>query len=302
MKFTNVHNLPDTLIRAARVRNALYKSNADRSVTQLINPPQIDILRKVHFRDMQKDISEEFFGLFGSAIHQILEWAAEGQATEERLYATVAGWVISGQIDLQQTEHGMSIVDYKFCSSYALTKDDDGKPEWEQQLNIYAYLVWLNKGIRVTDISVCAIVRDWQRRMATVDLTYPQSIVTMVPLRLWSLEQQEAYVRERVALHQEAQFLYDIDEPLPECSARERWATPDKWTVVPVGMKRGKHFDTKDAATAYGETLEKGYILSVKRGKSTRCSYCQVSEWCQQYAKMQQERAGEHEQGTESGD
>lgn len=292
MKFNNKHNLPEAIIRAATVRNSLYNANADRSVTSLINPPQIDILRKVHFKEMEKDISEEFFGLFGSALHKILEWGEGDDITEERLYARINGWVISGQIDLQKNPEGVSIIDYKFCSAYSLTKNDGAKPEWEAQLNCYAYLMWLNKNVRVTDISVCAIVRDWSRREAAVSLTYPQSIITMVPLRLWSLEEQEAYVRQRVAIHQSAQFNYEIGEALPECSSEERWAAPDKWTVTFKGLKKGKNFPSEDEARGYGEADKKGREFEIVRrsGKSVRCNFCQVSQWCEQFKRLEQEK------------
>lgn len=299
MRFTNVHGLPDTIIRASHVRNAMYQSNADRSVTQLINPPQIDVLRKVHFREMEKDISEEFFGLFGSAIHKILEWGADADSVEERLYANVNGWIVSGQIDLQKHKDGWAIIDYKFCSAYSLTKDDGGKPEWERQLNLYAYLMWINKRIRVTDINVCAIVRDWQRRSAQADLTYPQSIITMVPLKLWTIDEQEAYIRDRVAAHQQAQFSYDMEGVLPECSHEDRWAAADKWSVVKVGKKRAKNFASEEAAKKYGEEVDGEVEIEHRPGKSVRCGYCMVSQWCHQFQRMKEVEYGP---GPEEGD
>jgi hypothetical protein len=304
MKFTNRFGLPQAVLRAATVRNDLYKSNADKSVTQLINPPQIDILRKVHFKDMEKDLSEEFFALFGSAIHKVLEWGSGDDITEERLYAQINGWVISGQIDLQKTPNGVSIIDYKFTSAYSLTKEPEGKLEWEQQLNLYAYLMWVNKQVRVTDISVCAIVRDWSRAQALTDLQYPQSIITMVPLRLWSIEDQEAFCKARVAKHQQAKFDYEIGEALPECEHEERWAAADKWSVTFEGNKKAKNFLSEDEAVRHGEADKKGRKFSVRHvsGKSVRCqgNYCQVSKWCAQYARMSKEEVeGDDEQGTE---
>lgn len=295
MRFTNEKGYPEALIRAAYKRNSLYNANADKSATGLINPPQIDILRQAHFKDLVKPIEEEFFGLFGSAIHKVLEWGAEGEATEERLYARINGWTISGQMDLQRTGEAYSIIDYKFCAAYSITKNDGAKPEWEAQLNIYAYLVWLNKAIRVTELAVCAIVRDWSRQMAAADLTYPQSIITMVPLRLWSLEEQEAYVRQRVATHQQAKFAYEIGEALPECTAEERWAAADKWTVTFKGLKKGKNFQSEAEAKAYGEADKKGREFEIVRrsGKSVRCNYCQVSQWCDQFKKMSMEAEGD---------
>ena len=103
MKYTNKFNLPDTIVRAAHVNDAKYnKGDVDRSVTQIIQPPRIDMLRKAHWQEMEKDISEEWWALFGSAVHHILEMgAAPDQIVEERLNVEIDGWHVSGMTDLQ---------------------------------------------------------------------------------------------------------------------------------------------------------------------------------------------------------
>ena len=45
---------------------------------------------------------------------------------------------MSGAIDRQEIDDGVSIYDYKVTSVWSLIFD---KPEWERQLNCYAYLV-----------------------------------------------------------------------------------------------------------------------------------------------------------------
>ena len=190
MQYSNVHNLPDTILRAIKKRNAMYNANADRSVTTLINPPQIDILRKVHFSEMTKDISDDFFALFGSAVHQILEWGATRETAEERLWVRVNGWTVSGQIDLQRDATGTHINDYKVCAAYSITKEETVKPEWEQQLNLYDYLLYENKGVRAQSLSVIAFVRDWQRTQAQGDPAYPQSPIVPIAIPQWTLDEQ----------------------------------------------------------------------------------------------------------------
>lgn len=285
MRFTNQFGLPDAILKAARYRNDQYDAQADRSVTALINPPQIDVLRKAHFGELTKDISEEMFALLGSAMHKVLEWGEVKGLTEERLFARINDWTVSGQIDLQTDDNGeCHINDYKVCAAYSITKNDEGqKWEWIAQLNLYAYLIWLNKGIRVSSISIIAIIRDWQRAMAVADTSYPQSPVWPIKLDLWSVERQEAYLRERVSLHQEAVFNHEVGLPLPECSHQERWAKPDKWAVTKRGNKRAKVFTDREEAEQLAAEL--GVEVETRPGQSTRChgNYCGISQWCEQW-------------------
>lgn len=294
VKTTNIFGLPETIARAARKRNAMYNSNADRSTTQLIAPPRIDVLRKAHHAEIEKDLSEEIFALLGSAVHYILELGADDnkETAEERLYARINGWVISGQVDLQHdpADDGWHLKDYKVTAAYSVKADR--KPDWEAQLNIYAYLVWLNHGIRVSSIAICAIVRDWQRREAAIDLSYPQAPIVLVPQQLWSVEEQEAYIRSRVELHQQAVLNYDLGEELPECTHEERWAKPDKWYVLKVGNKRGKTFASQEEAAAFIESQKGDFTMELRPGRSMRCDFCGVQKWCSQYARMVQEDEG----------
>jgi hypothetical protein len=101
-------------------------------------------------------------------------------------------------------------------------KDDDGvKPEWTEQLNMLAHLVGLTKHVTIRDISVVAIVRDFQNAQARTDPLYPQSPVVRMPLTLWSPQRQAQYLVERVRLHREAEMLSDLDLPLPDCTDAE---------------------------------------------------------------------------------
>lgn len=287
MRLTNKFNLPDAFVRATRRSNAAYDSKADRSVTQLINPPQIDLLRKRYFRDMEKDVSEEFFALLGSAVHKILEWGAVDGVTEERLHASVSGWAISGGIDLQLERDHYVITDYKVTSVYVAFKDET-KPEWEQQLNCYAYLVWLNKGITVQELRICAILRDWMSKNAREDIGYPQSPITLIDIPVWSRARQEAYIKERVALHQTAEMVYELEGTLPPCSPDERWMTGDKWAVRKPGNKKAsKVCGSQEEAEQELEKIGRDKaIIEYREGRSVRCGYCQVSQWCEQYKSM----------------
>ncbi len=310
MKYSNDKGLPETLVRGVQRQNAKYdKGKAHISVTQMITSPRINALRKQHFREMEKDISEEWWSLFGSAVHYILELGADHNETpEERLFLQVNGWTISGAVDLQtKIEGGIKLSDYKVTTAYPIM-GGKVKFEWEAQVNIGAYLIRANKGEEVLEAEIVAIVRDWDRNSAVIDPNYPASPVTPLPVRLWTLEEQEAYIFDRVLLHQNTEMGTDFGDDLPECSPEERWSKPDKYAVWKEGNKKpSKVLPTEDEAIAFIEEQEKKksmkdavFRVEVRPGESTRCagSYCGVSKWCTQWHRIK----AEMEAGRNDGD
>ncbi len=73
MKYTNIHNLPETIYKA--ITRDHHLSSGDISVSQLIDAPQIRILKKLHRDELVQDISEMVAALDGTATHAILEQA-----------------------------------------------------------------------------------------------------------------------------------------------------------------------------------------------------------------------------------
>ena len=269
MKFSNNHNLPEAIARAAR-SDKYSRGEADISVTQLIDAPQVRHLREIHKGDLEIDVADRVWALLGTAVHSLLEHSRSYVVTEERLYAKCRGWTISGGVDVQ-TDH--SIEDYKVTSVWAAMQE---KPEWERQLNCYNWLRRKVKGTSASELYIYAILRDWNRSEAKRDGSYPQCPVLKIPIPVWDDLAQDAYVLGRVMLHQKA-------EP-PLCTSEERWAEDRKWaTKKPKGVRAKKVFDNFEAATQYAE--ENNLEIEERDGKSKRCDgdYCGVSRWCLQY-------------------
>lgn len=222
MILTNKFNLPQPIVRLVE-RQAYSRGRAHMSVTDLITPPQIVALRRQHRHEMEEDVSERFWAAMGSNIHSLLEAAADSDhLTEERLFIDCAGWTISGQIDVQNhAGGGIAVSDYKFTNVFSILYP---KPEWERQLNLYAYLVQAVKGVHVTSASVVAILRDWRKSSVARTRNYPATPIIVVDIPLWPIEVQAKYLHERVVLHQEAMRTYDWHDRLPPCSDEDRWA------------------------------------------------------------------------------
>ena len=282
MKITNRHNLPWALVKAARRDN--YSRGASRkSVTQLISSPRIDILREKYASQMEADVTDRIWALLGSAVHYLLEQgAAEDHTPEERLFADCNGWIISGAVDVQHEDGVPGIIDYKVTSVYSVMYD---KPEWEYQLNAYAYLVWATKGIKIEKLQICAILRDWRRSDADKnDLSYPQQPIMLVDVPVWPQEKQVAYLTERVKLHQQAATAAEFDSELPLCTDDDRWIRSAKWAVFKPGGKRATKIVGSEEE-AINEAQKLGGRVEKRGGEPKRCTgnYCGVAEWCSQW-------------------
>jgi len=282
MKITNHTALPEPVFQAL-TRSDYTKGSSNRSVTQLIDSPRVRILRKENDDHISEDAADMLWSVLGTAVHKMFEDnEVEGHISEERLYAEVEGWVISGAIDVQRGEADgkVAVLDYKCTSAWSVIY---GKPEWDKQLNFYAWLVEHCKDIEVGKLQIVAVLRDWQRKKAEVDSQYPQAPIVMVDIPLWSFEERDAYVRGRVKIHQDAEFQRLTGEDLPPCSSEERWKKEDSFAVKKSGNKRAlRVFDSMEQAEEY---MKDGMEIEVRKGKCVRCedNYCKVAEFCDQY-------------------
>lgn len=287
MKVTNKHGLPETVIRAIQ-DDEYSRGDAMLSVTQIISPPRIVLLQNLNAENLEVDAVDRVYALFGSAVHKVIEKGSKdlpGHIVEERLFAEVEGWKISGAVDLQiQLDDGTwEINDYKVTSVYSVMSV---KPEWEQQLNCYAYLMRVAHGREVSKLKIIAILRDWQGKSADTKQGYPAAQIVVVDIPVWSPEDQQKYVFERVRLHQIAKKSVDSNESPPYCTDEERWLRDTTWAVMKEGRKSAVklHGNQEDADT-HARELGPGHRVEHRPGTPTRCTgdYCTVARFCRQH-------------------
>jgi hypothetical protein len=293
MKLTNKYNLPQTFMNVAQ-RPEYTKGKAHVSATELLNSPRIVQLRKKYDNQIEVDVSDMIWSIIGTAIHGVLEKGQDANhIVEQRLHSVFDGWNLSGAIDLQIVHaDGIEINDYKNVGVWSVMNE---KIEWEQQLNIYAWLVETVKKAPVVKLAIVAIVRDWNRRDAKSRQGYPQSQVVTIPVNLWSMEEREEFIRNRIHAHSEGLFAMETSEVLPLCSPAEMWEKPTTYAVKKEGAARAKsvHAEKEEAEEAL-KNVGKGYILEVREGDRTRCSnFCPVSEFCDQYKSYLEEKQSE---------
>ena len=280
MQITNKFGVPLPLVNLAK-RDFYTKGASQYSVTELLSPPRVRRLRERHKDEMVQDVADSLWQMLGSALHIVAERSeTEGFLSEERIFKEVDGVMISGQIDLQEvTPEGIRLIDYKFTSVWSVM---NAKPEWEEQLNIYRWLVETVKQQKVTGLYICSFLRDWNRH--EVKEGYPQSQIHMVNIPLWDLETAEKFVMERLEAHRESKVSHDWGDELPDCTDSERWMSETTYAVKREGRKTAiRVLKDLNEANELAEK-EKGYV-EVRKGEPKRCTgdFCGVARFCSQF-------------------
>ena len=282
MKYTNVHNLHDCIVRALTF-DEYDNKGSDYSATSLLKSPRQVILQKENENAIVQDASKNFYSVFGTAVHSQIERANETNwdlIFEKRYFMDVAGKVISGQIDAYDVKRNM-LLEIKTTSVYAV-KNGEVKPDWEKQTNINVEIMRDN-GISVRGIKIIAICRDWSQSGLLRDRNYPKTPFVELDVPLWTEQQQKDYILERVTIHSEAEDQYKMFGTLPNCTDEERWKQPDKHALMVKGKKRAIKLYTSLEKATDAQTKPEHYI-EFREGKANKCeNYCLSAQFCDQY-------------------
>jgi len=281
------------IINKVRELDDYNRGSAQFTTTELIEPERILALAQVHAKEISREPS--VWSVMGSALHAVLREAAalvnqsetepERFICESRFEATLpGGTTISSQIDVYDTK--LKILDnYKVCSVWKFILGDS--PEWEQQLNVEAYVLRAN-GFEVRKVRNVAFLRDWNARKARVtkEQNYPQSDIHEVEMPLWSAGQQQDFILERISRHVDA--ARRGDKELPLCSKKERWQRDASYAVMKKGRKSAiRLFMNHDQAWAALRMMEQRanpgekFYLEERAAEPVRClNFCPVAQWC----------------------
>lgn len=273
MKITNKFNLPKPIVKAAE--NKYSPIPGRLSVTTLINPPQLEELKRRHWEELEEDASDMLWAIMGTAMHNLFESKAE-QKEEKLEYQYDEETTVVGKSDLLSDD--MILTDYKYTSYWAMISP---KPEWEAQLNLYAWL-YRKKDIVPLKLQIIAFLRDWSASEASYKTSYPKTQIVTLPIPMWDNTECDRYVAERVQMFKEAQKLED--EKLTECTDADRWAK-DSLYLVTRNNKRPLYFSSNWAAGQYQKQF--GGVILIRNGDIARCvKYCPVVEFCSQARKL----------------
>ena len=272
-KLTNVHNLPAAIVAAMQADP--YSGGGDISCTRLIDAPQIRVLGGKHKDEITVDASERVFALMGQAVHTVLERAGlkeEGVIVEQRLFAEVNGWQVSGQVDRMHMADG-TLSDFKMTTVWK----QHGSASWTRQLNVLRWLAHQNGYDTINTLEVVAIFRDFRKTEAQRNPDYPQAAIQTISVPVWSLEDTEEYITERVYMHQAA----SRGEAVP-CTDEDRWFSGNSYALMKHGAKRATRVSSILSDFDLADPSE--YTVETRPGEYKRCQhYCDVRAFCQQW-------------------
>lgn len=299
MKFTNKYNLPEAIVQA--IANREYsKGEADYSVTELLRPPQMARLLQIYGGQIEVDIADSIWALFGTAVHYILSKnSLENHTIEERLILPIGKTKISGQPDViinAEDGAGITIQDYKVTSVYKFLSKDFS--DWEFQLNMYKFIAETSKNLPVHSLQIIAILRDWsrsERKKAERDgKEYPDVQVQKIDMPIWGVGKVLHELGQRLDIMEQVKKITDIEKLSQDfpCTKEDRWAQNDAYLVIKNSGYVYRRFETDGteagkltAGAMARETLAgmkaEGYEVKFVEGYSLRCEeYCPVKDFC----------------------
>jgi hypothetical protein len=279
LKITNLFGLPEALVNAVSVRP--HNAPGSLSATTLLKNMKQILLTSRHWDEIEEDVLDRFWALFGSAIHKMLEHEGENDFTEESMSHEIDGITVTGQIDLYNMATG-EIADWKSCSVYKVLKEDF--EDWRKQGLIYAWLLHKNDFL-VKTCRFIAIMKDHSMRKARHSPSYPKHPVYVYefPITEHSLAEIETYIKDKISEYKRFKDIADND--IPFCTADERWENPTVFAVKKDGNKRAyKILKTIEEAEKIAGDMGKGYSVEKRQGEAKRCmDYCSCNMFCNYY-------------------
>jgi hypothetical protein len=278
-----VHNelgLPQAFINALNLEK--HNEKGCYSATTLLKGACETVLTDRHFDEIEIDVADCVWQIWGTAVHLIFEKAGIEGFTEEKFSVPVSNSKVTGRVDLYDLENE-TIYDWKTASTWKVQFNDFS--DWDKQGLIYAWLMKQN-GLKVKEIKFVALLKDHSKSKARKDFEYPQKpvVVHTVKVTEEALKEIEAFINMKVRQFEVAETL--VDEKLTPCTKEERWATEDKWAIMKAGRKTAlKVCESEEEAN---ELLPKlgGTNIEFRAGCSRRCEdYCSCNTFCPFYKK-----------------
>ena len=284
MKITNKLNLPDMLQRAAE-KDYQYRDKR-YSITSLLDPDRVLMLKRRHNDEIEQDVSECIWMLFGTVTHYVLETGIEcreNEYVEEHLeYTFPSGYTLSGIIDHLEDY----IDDYKTASIWTVIYGSNNE-HWKKQLQMGAYLHYKEHGNWINKGRIIAILKDFNKRDSLTKDNYPKLPVQVINFDLGTPEEVEEWIVKRFKRIEYLEKLSDLDLPL--CNMEERFNTGNKYAVKKkVWKKAFRVFDSLDEARELLIELEQKYPgeyeIEERIGEDKKCKdYCSCCQFCPYY-------------------
>lgn len=280
VKITNNLGLPKAFVEMAK-SDFTAEPNTYR-VTSLLKGIRETILEKRHSNEIEQDVSDMIWLLFGTAVHGILEQQEEAdcEIKETRLKMGVDDYILSGQFDLYNAKT-KTITDYKTCSAWKVVFGDYS--DWKKQLLMYAYMM-KDAGFPVECGEVVALMKDHSKRDAKYKAEYPKFPVKKITFDFTEQDfnEIETFLLDKFVEIKKCESL--PDDELPLCTPEERFNSGDKYAVMKKGRKTAMRvLDSMEEAEKWMAD-NGGDEIEVRPGEDKKCiDYCSACEFCNYY-------------------
>lgn len=278
---TNKLNLPTPFVNAV-TREYQYKEK-QYSVTSLLKGTCQTILERRHTNEIEQDVSEMVWLIFGTAVHSILEQAEEtpDQLKENHFVIDVGDYKLSGIFDLYDAKE-KKVIDYKTASVNKVLFNEF--EDYRKQLLIYAYML-STIGFECDKGEIVMMLKDHSKTKAKFDSAYPQQpvVIKSFNFKQKDFEEIKTFIEDKFKMFQVLENL--PDDKLPPCTSEERWHQGNKWAVMKRGKKKAiKLCSSAEEAEQYIGVTDNNYFIEFREGKDTKCTdYCGVCKWCKYY-------------------
>lgn len=231
-----------------------------KTAMQAIGLPQ-RVIDRVRINPQPEELSEDILPIY----------------LEQRLTRQLGKWKITGKFDFIGEGR---VQDFKTTSVFTY-KNQTGSDKYQLQGSIYR---WLDpQKIHQDQMDIHYIFTDWKGAMVKTDPSYPPKRFHKQSFNLLSLNETEAFIRQKLALIE--QYWDAPEEDIPHCSNEDLWRSEPqfKYYKNPEKTARStKNFDTmQDAMIRLSEDGNVGIVKEVP-GQVTACKYCPAFAACTQ--------------------
>jgi hypothetical protein len=281
MKWENKYNLPDRVLRVIKGGHKDKVPDINRlSITDLIEEPLARALYINFYDDIISDYSDLLLATQGTALHERYErCAADDDDAEHKFEDVVNGMTVVGMAD---NYFDNTILDLKQTGVYGPKYKID---KWTAQLNCYAWQRRKRKMYEgatadeaVNKLFVDVWYRDWKQNK-TYYKGYPPIPFEIIELKLWTFEEQDAYIKRQVDLHrwftvQDSPKQYGI--PCSNKTRGIRFEAYKKGNKTPTKVE-----DTKEALELWVKDQTFNCYYEIRKSAPVFCNrYCKARSVC----------------------
>lgn len=278
MPITNVLGLPQPFVDAC---TSDYTYTPKRySVTQVLKGTKEAILERRHSGELEGDVADRVWAIFGSAVHRILQDAQETdtQLKENWVSAELPnGYTLSGIFDLYDDSTG-TVTDYKTASVWKAVKGEWG--DYKCQTLCYCWILQ-QMGFNAHRGQIVALLKDHSKSKARFDKTYPQHPVVTVEWDFDDFDLMNAGVWLQAKFEELERYEQVPDDDIPPCHPAERWHQEDKWAVMKKGRKRAIKLYTDRLEADIHAVMDPDLYVEERPGGDAKCEgYCSAAPFC----------------------